>query len=47
VLRASVNRCFYATRTPKVEIPYCQQFTHKWACIDNGCSWNGKVGLCS
>jgi hypothetical protein len=46
VLLPSVNRCFYATRTPKVEEPYCVQFTHKWACINNGCFWDRSVKSC-
>jgi hypothetical protein len=46
VLEPAVNRCFYATRTPKVEEPYCQQFAHKWACINNGCFWDRAVQLC-
>ena len=47
VLKPSVNRCFYATRTPKPEILYCQHFTHKWACINNGCAWDGVAKSCS
>ena len=46
-LRPSVNRCFYVTRTPKPENRYCPQFTHKWSCINNGCSWDAKAGVCS
>jgi hypothetical protein len=47
VLEPSVNRCFYATRTPKVEEPYCVQFSHKWACINHGCSWSDQTKNCS
>jgi hypothetical protein len=47
VLRPSVNRCFYATRAPKPEIPYCEQFAKKSDCTSHGCSWNTKVGFCS
>ena len=47
VLRPSLNKCFYATRTPKPQIPYCEQFAHKVDCINSGCSWNTKIGFCS
>ncbi len=47
VLRPSVNKCYYATRTPKPEIPFCEQFKKATDCTLNGCSWNKKVGLCS
>ncbi len=47
VLRPSVNKCFYATRTPKPEIPFCEQFKKATDCTSNGCSWNKKVGFCS
>ncbi len=47
ILRPSVNKCFYATRTPKPEIPFCEQFKKASDCISNGCSWNKKVGFCS
>ncbi len=47
VLLPSVNRCFYATRTPKPESPFCEQFKKASDCVSNGCSWNKKVGFCS
>ncbi len=47
VLRPSVNKCFYATRTPKPEIPFCEQWKKRTECVANGCSWDKKVGLCS
>lgn len=46
VLLPSLNKCFYATRTPRPEIPYCQQFDHKAACISNGCSWHTTGRFC-
>jgi hypothetical protein len=47
VLEPSVNRCFYATRTPRPPEPtYCQHFKYKWACINNGCFWDRTVQLC-
>ena len=46
-LRPSENRCFYVTRTPKPQDIYCPAYTHKSGCINHGCSWNAKTGVCS
>jgi hypothetical protein len=46
LLQPSVNKCFYASRTPKPELSYCQHFKYKWACINNGCFWDRTVQLC-
>lgn len=46
LLNPRVNACFYASRTPKPELSYCQHFKYKWACINNGCFWDRSVQLC-
>jgi hypothetical protein len=47
VLRASVNKCFYATRTPKPEHSYCEDFGKAADCRANGCTWIRKTRSCS
>lgn len=47
VLLSSLNRCFYATRTPKPPEPsYCSHFRYKWACMNQGCFWDRTNKVC-
>jgi len=47
VLRPSLNRCFYASRTPKPKLDACLSYKKASDCISNGCGWNKKTGTCS
>jgi len=47
VLRPSVNRCFYATRTPKPEHSICEDYGKASECRANGCTWIRKTRSCS
>ena len=46
-LRPAENRCFYVTRTPKPQDIYCPEYKNKSGCINHGCTWNAKTGVCS
>lgn len=46
VLRASVNSCFYATRTRKPENA-CQDYHTAAECSSHACTWIRKTGTCS
>jgi hypothetical protein len=47
ILHPSVNRCFYATRTPKPEHSYCEDIGKAADCRASGCTWIRKTRTCS
>ena len=47
VLRAPLNACFYATRTPKGRIDACLKYTRVSDCLANGCNWISKTKTCT
>lgn len=44
VLRPSLNKCFYATRTPKPSA--CLKYDDADECLSSGCTWDKKTRTC-